>query len=378
MHEVTMSAGLYIHVPYCHAKCAYCDFYSTPRQESADSYVDALIAEARLRCSELVNPVTTLYIGGGTPSSLGGDRLVSLVSRLGETIDLCRLEEFTVEVNPEDVDRELVEAMLSAGVNRVSMGVQSLVDDELAGVGRRHSASEALHAAELLASAFENFSLDLIFGLPGQTLESLDYSLERLMETGAPHLSAYLLSYEPGTCLYARLMAGKVVETDEEMAEAMYSLVDSRLTSAGYIHYEISNYAFPGRESRHNSAYWNGTPYLGLGPSAHSFDGDTRRYNPADVKTYIESLQAGYTCCEVDEETIENKFNDYLITRLRTSAGLSLTDLSHRPYGYLADRLLEPVRRLQSAGLLEVDGDRITIPKSGWLASDAILRDLII
>ncbi|MDE6448680.1 MAG: coproporphyrinogen III oxidase family protein, partial [Muribaculaceae bacterium] len=154
--------------------------------------------------------------------------------------------------------------------------------------------------------------------------------------------------------------------------------VDSRLTGAGYIHYEISNYAFPGRESRHNSAYWNGTPYLGLGPSAHSFDGDTRRYNPADVKTYIESLQAGYTCCEVDEETIENKFNDYLITRLRTSAGLSLTDLSHRPYGYLADRLLEPVRRLQSAGLLEVDGDRITIPKSGWLASDAILRDLII
>lgn len=373
-----MSAGLYIHVPYCHAKCAYCDFYSTPRCATVDSYIDAVIAEASLRRGEIGSPVTTLYIGGGTPSSIGPDRIVSLVGRLREVLDLSAVKEFTVEVNPEDVDERLIEALLGAGVDRVSMGVQSLVDSELDGVGRRHSAARALEAARLVASAFGNFSLDLIFGLPGQTLDTLGYSVDCLVGTGATHLSAYLLSYEPGTRLYARLMAGKVTETGDEMAEAMYRLVDSRLSDAGYVHYEISNYARPGCESCHNSAYWDGTPYLGLGPSAHSFDGDTRRYNPADVRLYIESLSAGLTCCRIDEETLENKFNDYLITRLRTSRGLNMADLAARPFGHFVGRLDAPLRRLRSAGMIDVNGDVVTIPRSRWLTSDAVLRDLII
>ncbi len=373
-----MAAGLYIHVPYCHSKCAYCDFYSTPRIGTADRYVEAVIAEARLRRGEISRPVSTLYMGGGTPSSLGGDRIEYLVRNLGEVIDLGDVGEFTVEVNPEDVDSRLLEALCRAGVNRVSMGVQSFVDDELKGVGRRHTAAEALEAVRLITSFFDNFSLDLIFGLPGQSRDTLGYSIDRLVETGATHLSAYLLSYEPGTRLYARLMAGKVTEADEEMAVSMYKMVDERLTDAGYIHYEISNYARPGYESRHNSAYWDGTPYLGLGPSAHSFDGDTRRYNLPDLKTYIESLSAGLTCCAVDEETEENKFNDYIITRLRTSSGLNLADLAKRSYGIFAGRFRDSVLRMQSAGLVDIDGDIVTIRRSHWLTSDAILRELII
>jgi len=378
MYEMTVPGGLYIHVPYCHAKCAYCDFYSTPDVSTADAFVDALLAEARLRRGELEGPVTTLYIGGGTPSLLGGGRLAKLAGGLRQVFDLDAVGEFTVEVNPEDVDIELIDALLGIGVNRVSMGVQSLADDELKRIGRRHTSAEAVKAARLIASAFENFSLDIIFGLPGQTLETLGASLDRFIEFDAPHLSAYLLSYEPGTRLYSQLIAGKVSETTEELADAMYNLVDRRFSDAGYCHYEISNYARPGFESRHNSAYWNGTRYLGLGPSAHSYDGDVRRYNPAGVRKYIEALAAGHIFYEVDEETIENKFNDYLITRLRTARGLDLDDLVAQPYGHLIGKIAVPLQRLGDAGLIVVNGKKVTIPRHRWLTSDAILRELII
>lgn len=371
-------AGLYIHIPYCHAKCSYCDFYSTPDVSTLDALVDAIVTEARLRRDEIAGAFDTIYIGGGTPSMLGADRIVSLADRLRDTLPLDNVVEFTVEANPEDVTAPLLAAMRSAGVNRVSMGVQSMSDVELLAIGRRHSARDARVAVDAIASVFDNFSLDLMYGLPGQTIGSLDASLDAFVPFDAPHMSAYLLSYEPGTRLYAARMAGKVTEADEDTAIAMYNLVRTRLADAGYHHYEISNFARPGRESRHNSAYWDSTPYLGLGPSAHSFDGDIRRYNPSSVRQYITSMNAHATCCLVDEETVENKFNDYLITRLRTARGLCLDDLAARPFGNLYNEIFDTVDRLTSSGhLIHTDG-HLYIPPGRWLTSDAILRELII
>lgn len=373
-----MPSGLYVHIPYCHSKCYYCDFYSMPDSSTAPVLLDALISEARLRRDELSEPVTTVYIGGGTPSSLGHEALASLIGRLRQELDLSHVGEFTVELNPEDVAPDMLDTLRSVGVNRGSMGIQSLVDDELKLVGRRHSSVQALEAARLIAEKFDNYSFDLIFGLPEQTMDSLEYSLNNLIALNAPHLSAYLLSYEQGTRLYAMMMAGKVEEASEETCEEMFHYVDKRLTEAGYRHYEISNFAKPGCESVHNSNYWNTTPYLGLGPGAHSFDGNMRRHNPRSIKEYLGALTVGKNSYVDEPESMENKFNDYVITRLRTEEGIDLRDLASRPFGEFASTMTDTVNRLAATGHLIVTGTHIFIPRHYWLTADAILRDLII
>ncbi|MBD5366348.1 MAG: radical SAM family heme chaperone HemW [Bacteroides sp.] len=372
-------AGLYIHIPYCYSKCAYCDFYSMPQVGTMPRYIDALVAETGLRAGEITEPYSTIYIGGGTPSILGADNLARLLDRLSGVFDFSAVGEITVEVNPEDVTRDFLHTLRRAGVNRISMGVQSFSDDELRLVGRRHTAMQAFEAALAIKESFDNFSLDLIFGLPGQTLGSLDATLKRMLELDAPHLSAYLLSYEQGTKLYASLMAGKVVEASDELAHEMYLYVHDALSSAGYHHYEISNYARPGMESRHNSSYWNSVPYLGLGASAHSYDGDLRRYNLSNIKEYLSTIESGNAYCLQEPENDENKFNDYIITRLRTSSGIDKNDLANRPFGYLAPQIDKVVQQLVDAGELVMgDSGNLAIPHTRWLTSDAVIRELIL
>lgn len=371
-------AGLYVHIPYCHAKCYYCDFFSTPRSIAVGEYVDAVVAEAMLRRDEIREPFKTLYIGGGTPSSLGVDLLARLVAGLRRNLNLDGVEEFTIEVNPEDVDETLVSALSDMGVNRVSMGVQSFNDDELKAVGRRHTAARAKQAATLLASRFDNINLDLIFGLPGQTMESLSRNIDTMVQFSPAHVSAYLLSYEEGTLLYSMLAMGKVTEASESMALDMYNMVRTRLGQAGYRHYEISNYARDGLVSRHNSAYWNWTPYLGLGVSAHSFDGNVRRYNEANIKQYISSIASGTAYCVTDIETLQNQFNDYLITSLRTDQGLNLASIARQPFGKLIADIGSEIEALSSQKLVVVNNGVITIPEQHWLTADAILRRLIL
>lgn len=332
-----------------------------------------------MRSGEIAEPFKTIYLGGGTPSLLGAPALAGLIGRLGSVLDFSAVEEVTVEVNPEDVTRQFLTTLREAGVNRISMGVQSFNDVELQIVGRRHTAAQALEAAEEIASIFDNFSLDLIFGLPGQTMETLNDTLDRMLQLKAPHLSAYLLSYEQGTRLYASLMAGKVEEASDELAQAMYLHVHDTLCAAGYTHYEISNYAKPGCESRHNSSYWYSVSYLGLGVAAHSFDGEMRRYNASNIKEYLSVIESGKPYCTDDPENDENKFNDYLITRLRTARGLDMDDLATRPFGYLAPRIAGQLQQLVKEGDLIVGEDNhLVIPHDKWLMSDAVMRQLIL
>lgn len=364
-------AGLYIHVPFCRAKCAYCDFYSLPRlDEFAARYVDALAREWSLRQGELTENVTSLYFGGGTPSSLSAGHIARLSAWLPLPADGG---EFTVEFNPEDVNVEKLKLWKDLGANRISMGVQSLNDEELKAVGRRHTAAEAISAAETLMQEFDNVSMDLIIGLPGQTVESLTRSLTRLTDLRPAHLSVYILSYEEGTRLWAMRKTGKIMETDDDTIVRMYDTVCGIMAKAGYEHYEISNFALPGRHARHNSAYWADRPYLGLGPAAHSFDGTVRRANPGNIRLWLERLEADMTACEVEEETETDRINDRIMVNLRTARGLDLEDLPPH-YRVQIEHNLSKI----PAGRIVRKGSTITIPERGWLVSDATISDLFI
>lgn len=309
-------AGLYVHVPFCHAKCWYCDFYSMPTNHRGEAWFKALVNEWHHRNSEVNEPFTTLYIGGGTPSNLPIDTLASLINTLRKP----SMEEITVEVNPEDVTQELAHALTNSGVNRVSMGVQSLIDSELESVGRRHSAQCAINAVNTLRKAgITNLSLDLIYGLPEQTLDTWKKSVHGVLSLHPEHISAYSLSYEEGTRLTTRLKTGKIKETPQEVCSEMYHYLCSALKNAGYNHYEIANFALPGKQSRHNSNYWNLTPYLGLGPAAHSFT-DQRKFNPPSLKDYIAN---NGLIVKTEQETYAEKLNDYIMVRLRTSQGIN-------------------------------------------------------
>lgn len=348
-------AGLYIHVPYCRAKCAYCDFYSGPLGAfEPHSFFSAVMRELASRRGE-VGEFATVYVGGGTPSSVDPAFLTPLLA--------LAPGERTVEVNPEDVTPDYAEALLRAGANRVSMGVQSLTDKELLAVGRRHSAQQARSAfATLRASGFDNISVDLIYGLPGQTAESWRRSLDEVLALRPEHLSAYSLTYEEGTLLTARMRQGKIAEASDELTVQMYDYLCRATRHSGYSHYEISNFALPGREAIHNSNYWNMTPYLGLGPGAHSFDGNVRRANPANLKAYLANPEGAAIA---EHETESNKFNDMLITSLRTAAGID-------PAVFTADELARAHRLLKPA-----PGGRLRISENDWMRSDAILLKLI-
>lgn len=371
-------AGLYVHIPFCHSKCSYCDFYSGLRPNVVEDYIDALIAELHLRKNEMSESFTTIYFGGGTPSILPIEELKRLINAINLAIDTNRIEEFTIEVNPEDINKDILRNYRELGINRVSIGVQSFNDNLLKSINRCHTSKQALNAIKYLKNDNWNYSADLMFGLPGQTIKDWRYDVDTLMRMHPPHFSAYLLSYEPGTRLYTMLQAGKVEEASEQIASEMQLIITTVATEYGYEHYEISNYSLPDRHSRHNSAYWAMTPYLGLGASAHSFDGKLRRINPANIKQYLNALKQGEIVATIEEETISEQFNDYIITGLRTINGLSLDILKqYFPDKYIA-KMLDNAAPLITSGQLILNDNCLYIPHLYWLKSDAIMRDLIL
>lgn len=363
-------SGLYLHIPFCRSKCAYCDFYSIRHTPDIDSYIDALQKEFQSRKHEIGTHIDTIYLGGGTPSSLS----IPQLSRLFEWLPTGTATEITIEVNPEDITDNFSRFLYSAPINRVSMGVQSLSDNELALVGRRHTSADTLAAYSRLRNAgIGNISLDLIFGLPAQTLESWQRSVDITLGLKPEHLSAYCLMLEPGTRLSAMAAAGKFEEQPQEPLEQMYLSLCRSTAAAGMNHYEISNFALPGFESNHNSAYWNQIPYLGLGAAAHSFDGHTRRANPASIKKYLANPTASYTS---ETLSVDELINEYLLLKMRTVQGLRLDEFSARFGTKATESLLERSKKPAGNGLLKSDPDRLYIPEPHWLTTDSVLLDL--
>ena len=374
-------AGVYVHIPFCASRCSYCDFFSTLRlDEVGHDYVEALIAEARLRKAELNGkPVKTLYMGGGTPSQLPLPLLARLIDGLKATLDLNAVQEFTLEANPDDVTPEWSAAVRALGVNRVSMGVQSFQDAVLRLVGRRHTARQAIDAvASLRHAGIDNISIDLIYGLSGQTLETWAESVRQAVDLRPQHISAYGLTYEPGTRLWQQRECGEVVEASEDQYLDMYRILVGLLQVAGYEHYEISNFALPGYRSRHNSSYWNETPYLGLGAAAHSYDGTMRLSNPADLCGYIRRITSGQPACQVEDLAWWERYDERVMLGLRTADGVD----AHRLRSDFGDKawahfVSEARRHIDAGHMICTDDGRYILTSEGIVLSDSVMRDLM-
>lgn len=372
-------AGLYIHIPYCHSKCYYCDFLSTPSRATMPDYIDALGIELDMRCNETEEAFDTVYIGGGTPSILPTTLLEQLVSKINSVMDISSLAEFTIEANPEDINKTWCNKLRSLGITRVSMGIQSFIDDELRAVGRRHTAADACQAIDTLrSSGISEISGDLIYGLPGQTIESWNNSLSQLLEMELPHFSAYLLSYEKGTRLYARLISGKITEATEDDVQNMYDILCHKAAKNGYEHYEISNFSLPGHNAIHNSNYWRDRPYLGIGVAAHSFDKRLRRFNGNSIAQYIKSISMHQPFYTIDDETGENRHNDYIITALRTSKGINIANYTAKYGQQMTDRLISTAGQYLDSGKMALNNNYLSIKEKAMLISDRIMLDFII
>lgn len=372
-------AGLYIHIPFCKKKCIYCDFFSIANRSNEAEYVLALLSEFDMRISELKGAdIETIYIGGGTPSVLSEANLSCLIEGLKQRLDFNKVQEFTIEVNPDDVTQEFANRIGALGINRVSMGVQSFVDSELKLINRRHDAKGAVQAVETLkAAGISNISIDLIYGLPTQTLDSWQYSVAEAIKLNVKHISAYSLSYEEGTALYVLRERGRITECDEDDCVKMYDLLVAMLREAGFLHYEISNFAQSQFYSRHNSNYWNKTPYLGLGCSAHSYDGKERSYNIADVKKYVMEISSGATVKEVDETQPWEQYNEDIMIGLRTMWGVDLSEIDKRYGKNVADKFKNTAEKYLLAKDMKRSENNYSLTEQGVMIADLIIRDLM-
>lgn len=368
-------AAIYIHVPFCKSRCIYCDFYSTTQGETWKSrYVSALIREMDRRKDELSHArVHSIYIGGGTPSQLSSAHLFLIFDALYRNFSISSDAEVTLEANPDDLTHEWLTALHHTPVNRISMGVQALNDNLLRILRRRHTAKDALLAIESCrAHGYSNISVDLIYGLPGQTLSMWESDVSEILRLKVPHLSAYSLSFEEGTPLHRMLLQNKVQECDEELALKMFRYLIASTHAAGMQHYEISNFCAPNSYSRHNHGYWTGVPYLGMGPGAHSYDGQsTRRWNLPDLNTYIASspdVPFDFECLSEIE-----RYNEFVMTRLRTCEGANLSLLKPDDRAFC----LRQAESYLSTGQLLLKGDILSLSSDGIFISNAIMSDLM-
>ena len=374
-------AGIYIHIPFCKTRCKYCDFFSTTHLEKRSQYVEALLAEMKDRVaiahSEASNssqsvqyPISTIYIGGGTPSTLEVEQL----RRLGEeAIRLAGDEakgerrEITLEANPGDITLEKATAWRAIGINRLSMGIQSFDDDLLRLIGRRHTAEQAREAVAIAqAAGFDNISIDLMYALPSQTMEQWQRDVAEALQLGVQHISTYGLIYEEGTMLTALLERGHITPVDEDTEIQMYDYLVEQLTANGFEHYEVSNFALPNRRSKHNSNYWNDTPYIGLGAGAHSYDGTVRSWNISDVDAYIEQAMAHHLQPEQEILTEEQRHTERVMLGLRTNQGISSCEID-----------LSKAMPYIEQGLLTQKGERIVATTKGYHILNRIIEDLL-
>ena len=382
MKEFFVMAGIYIHIPYCKTRCPYCDFFTQTDLSSRSRFEEALLKEMKMRRGYLEGaPVETIYFGGGTPSLFAPGQLKRIVDAVYSLFHVEQDPEITLEANPDDVDRPFFDGILSAGVNRLSLGTQSFIDEELRFLGRRHNATQNHKALEdAFASGFKNVSVDLIYGLPIQALSgegNLLTNLQTFFSHPITHLSAYHLTIEPGTPFGRQKERGKLQELPEHISLQQFEQLIQFTREKGMEQYEISNFAYPGYRSRHNSSYWQRKPYLGLGPSAHSYNTRSRHWSVAHLKQYLEAIEHGQLPLEKEQLEMRDHFNEHVITALRTSEGINL-DEAEKLYGkdYL-EYLEKTARSFLDKGQLLKENNYLKLSRKGMFISDAILRELI-
>lgn len=366
-------AGLYFHIPFCKRICAYCDFYRSVRTERMGEVLDAMLRELEARRGYLGgDPVRTRYFGGGTPSLCTPQQLRSLLGRAAELFDCSQVGETTLEANPDDLAPHYLDAVREAGVDRLSIGIQSFDDDCLRLMNRRHTAARAVQAVRDAQSAgFRNITVDLIFGVPGFGGDSLRRSLDAALALDVQHISAYHLTVEPDTAFGRAAARGGFAPVDERVSEEEFLQVHRTLVSAGFEHYEVSNFARPGFRARHNAAYWQEEKYLGIGPAAHSYDGCERHWNVADIDRYAAGAPP-----EAERLSDRDRFNEFVMTRLRTCEGIDPAVVRQRFGPERAEKLSHDAARWLREGCLQLREGCLAIPPARFLISDAVIESL--
>ncbi|GHT81128.1 coproporphyrinogen III oxidase [Bacteroidia bacterium] len=373
--------GIYFHIPFCQRKCAYCDFYSVTDKSLYGVALAAMMKEMEQRKDEFSGIDTTqatIYFGGGTPSLLTAAQIKMLAQKAIQTFDIQQVAEFTIEVNPDDVTLDYLASLRGAGANRLSIGVQSFVDNDLQQVQRRHTAQQAIDSiASAKKTGFNNISIDLMYGLPSLTLEHWQQNLQTAFALDIQHLSAYCLSVEPHTPLGKWLQAGKIALPNEDEVTAQYQTLLELSRRHGFEHYEISNFARPNCRAQHNTAYWQGTPYVGIGAAAHSYNGKARRANVANVLQYIQGVEQNSACFEHEILSPSQQYNELIFTGLRTRWGVDLSQIEHTAGGQFVDFFVkQSTPLLQQQQLIQTNA-HFTIPQHLWFIADSIILKMI-
>ncbi|MDX1462344.1 MAG: radical SAM family heme chaperone HemW [Marinirhabdus sp.] len=371
-------SGIYIHIPFCKQACHYCDFHFSTSLKHKDKLLEALILELQLRKDELNETVETIYFGGGTPSVLRSAEIENILNAVYDNYSVADLPEITLEANPDDLTEKKVAELAKSPINRLSIGVQSFFEEDLKLMNRAHNAAEAKTCIARAKAHFDNLSIDLIYGIPEMSNDRWLANIEEALRFNIPHLSCYALTVEPKTALENFIKKGIVPPVEDEVAQAHHELLLKRTEAAGYENYEFSNFSKPGWHSRNNMAYWQGKPYLGVGPSAHSYDSNRRSWNIANNPMYIKQLEAGILPLTRETLSKNDKYNEYVMTRLRTAQGVSLTEISEAFGIRFHDYLLKMAAPHIAAHRLMMKENALVVTKKGKFLTDGIASDLFL
>ncbi len=372
-------AGIYVHIPFCKTLCNYCDFYHIISPGDHSEFIKALLHETKTRQDYIGNdPVSTIYIGGGTPSVLSVKELETILNCLKTWFSIEQDSELTIELNPDDITYNYLKELKKLEFNRISLGVQSWRDEDLKMLNRRHTEAQAEKALqETLDAGFENVSIDLIYGIPGMGLKEWEKNISKTIKYDIKHLSAYHLTIEPGTVFGKMKEKGLIKEIDEEESTAEFNMLLKKTESAGFVQYEISNFSKPGYFSVHNSNYWKQIPYIGLGPSAHSFNGYSRQWNVSDIIKYIKQVTSDEQFFEKEELDAKTRFNEYIMTSLRTMWGIDLdyVESTFEKEGY--DYVINLSGKFIDYGLMRRNQTNLILTNQGKMISDNIISEFM-
>ena len=369
-------AGIYIHIPFCKQACHYCDFHFSTTMKHKTRMVDALCAEIELRKEEIDDEIHTIYFGGGTPSLLTSEEIERIIDEVRLHYQVTQYPEVTLEANPDDLSEAVITNLAESTVNRLSIGIQSFFEEDLKLMNRAHNAEEALRSIELTKANFDNYSIDLIYGIPEMTEERWLQNLRKALAFDVPHISCYALTVEPKTALKKFIEKGIVAPVDDEMAQKHHDILVAETEKKGLDNYEFSNFGKPGFYSENNMAYWHGETYLGIGPSAHSYNGTSRSWNVANNAKYMAAIEENSLPLEREVLSQVDKYNEYVMTRLRTMWGISLQEVEEFFGSEYLDYLLKQAKNHISQELLLLDEDFLIVTKKGKFLSDGIASDL--
>ncbi|MFC7358027.1 radical SAM family heme chaperone HemW [Jejudonia soesokkakensis] len=372
------SGGIYIHIPFCKQACHYCDFHFSTSLKHKDRMIAAICTELALRKVEMKVPVQTIYFGGGTPSLLTSEEITTIIKTVSSNFNVLPNPEITLEANPDDLSEAVLKALAASPINRLSIGVQSFFEKDLKLMNRAHNAYEAKISIQLAKQYFTNISIDLIYGIPQMSTKRWLSNVNKALALDIPHFSCYALTVEPKTALENFIKKGIIPPVEDDVAQEHHAALIEKMEAAGYDNYEFSNFSKPGWESQNNMAYWQGRPYLGVGPSGHSYDGETRSWNVANNSKYLKSIEKNELPLEREQLSVIDKYNEYVMTRLRTKNGVLLSEIRENFGEKYEQYVRTQADQYIQSGHVELSEDKLRVTKKGKFLSDGIASGLFL